>query len=98
VKNDVNEGKKTLLMIKAMEYSPEHESFIKGCLKNGNINDADFERLKEIVKSSGSYNYSLNTMRKLAEKSKSYLESVEGDSETKSFLKWFADYIITRQN
>ena len=98
VKNDVNEGKKTLLMIKAMEYSPEHESFIKKCLKNGNINDDDFEKLKNIVKSSGSYDYSINTMKKLAEKSKSYLETVEGDQETKSFLKWFADYIITRQN
>ncbi|WP_393971453.1 polyprenyl synthetase family protein [Oxyplasma meridianum] len=98
VKNDVNEGKKTLLMIKAMEYSPEYMPFINECLKNGDISDEDFEKLKDIVKSSGSYDYSINMMKKLAEKSKSYLELVDGESETKNFLKWFADYIITRQN
>ena len=98
VKNDVNEGKKTLLMIKAIEFSPDDAEFIKMCLNNGNINDEDFQRLKDIVKSSGSYDYSIKTMKKIVEKSKSYLETVDGDSETKNFLRWFADYIITRKN
>ena len=98
VKNDVNEGKKTLLMIKAVENSPQDAAFINACLNSGNINDEDFERLKDIVKSTGSYDYSIKTMKKLAEKSKSYIENVDGDIEIKDFLRWFADYIITRKN
>lgn len=99
IKSDVNEGKKTLLMLKAMELSgPANKEFIKTCLASGNVSDDDFERLKDIVKESGSYEYSRNLMQKMIDKSKEYLSQVEGDPLIKEFLSWFANYIIERKN
>lgn len=99
IKNDVNEGKKTLLILKAIENSRDEDAeFIKRCLSSGDVSDEDFEALRKIVKESGSYDYSLEIMKKITEKSKEYLRSIEGDEEVKEFLLWFSDFIISRQH
>lgn len=98
IKSDVNEGKKTLLMLKAMEYSEEDRQFISECLSSGNVSDADFARLRKIVKDSGSYDYSRQLMQRMISKSKEYLKQVEGKAEIKEFLNWLADYIIERKS
>lgn len=99
IKSDVNEGKKTLLMLKAMEYSSEEDGkFIRRCLSSGNVSDEDFARLKELVKKSGSYDYSRKMMQLMIDKSKEYLSMVDGDSDIKEFLNWLADYIIQRKS
>lgn len=99
IKSDVNEGKKTLLMLKAMENSdPDDAAFIRSCLRSGNISDTDFSRLKDLVISSGSYDYSRKLMKRMIEKSKDYLSQVNGNSEIKEFLGWLAHYIIERTN
>ena len=99
IKNDVNEGKKTLLMLKAIENStPEDASFIRKCLASGDVSDEDFEKLRNIVRDSGSYDYSIEIMKKMIEKSKEYLKTVEGNEEIKEFLMWFSDYIISRKH
>lgn len=99
IKSDVNEGKKTLLMIKALEKSsPNDRNFIRECLSSGSVSDTDFERLQELVKSTGSLDYSKSIMQKLVAKSKDYVEKLEGDQNVKDFLNWFADYIISRKN
>ena len=99
IKNDVNEGKKTLLMLKAIENSPpEDAEFIRKCLASGNVSDDDFEKLRKIVKDSGSYDYSIDTMKKMIGQCKEYLASIDGNSEVKDFLLWFADYIISREH
>lgn len=99
IKSDVNEGKKTLLMIKAMENSDRNDrDFIMKCLASGNVSDSDFNRLKEIVRDTGSLDYSREVMNKLVSRSKEYISRIEGDREIKSFLDWFADYIISRKN
>ena len=97
IKSDVNEGKKTLLMLRAMETSGEADSeFIKASLRSGNVSDADFARLKKIVMDSGSYDYSRSLMDRMIEKSKEYLARVNGDRQVKDFLSWMAHYLIER--
>lgn len=99
IKSDVNEGKKTLLMLKAMELAPEKDSiFIRDCLKSGNVSDNDFKRVQDIVMNSGSYDYSRKLMTKMIEKSREYLGQVNGDGSIKEFLSWLASYIIERSN
>lgn len=99
IKSDVNEGKKTLLMLKAIEYSgPEDGKFIRQCLSSGNVSDSDFHKLRQIVKDSGSYDYSRKMMESMIEKSKEYLSQVRGNPEVKEFLKWLAHYIIERKS
>lgn len=99
IKSDVNEGKKTLLMLKAMELSGQEErDFIEKCLSSGNVSDEDFEKLKKIVMDSGSYEYSRTMMQRMIEKSKEYLSKVNGDPVIKEFLSWLAHYIIERKS
>ena len=97
IKSDVNEGKKTLLILKAIERSgSEDADFIRKCIGSGNVSDQDFEKLRKIVMDTGSYEYSRNLMTKLIQKSKEYLAQVQGNAEIKEFLAWFAHYIIDR--
>lgn len=99
VKSDVNEGKKTLLMLKAMELSSRAEAeFIKECLKSGNVSDSDFEKLKGIVTRTGSLDYSSRMAADLVKKAKQHLNRIDGDPEVKNFLDWFADYLVNRKS
>ncbi len=99
VKSDVNEGKKTLLMLKAMEKSDDKDrAFILKCLNSGNISDTDFERLKRIVVDTGSYDYSLKIVRNMSDKAIEYLSMINGDKQVKDFLKGLAYYVIDRKN
>ncbi len=97
-KSDVNEGKKTLLMMKAMEESDEHQrEFIRSCLESGNVSDEDFVKLRRIVESSGSLDYSLNLAGMFVRRAKDYLSAVKGNKKEKDFLLWFADYVVERK-
>ena len=99
VKSDVNEGKQTLLMIKAMEYGTNEESqFINEILKRGNVSDDEFERIKKIVEKTGSYDYSRKLIGKFISSGKDYARSIKGDPQTKEFLIWLSDYLVTRKN
>ncbi len=98
-KSDVNEGKQTLLIIKALEKSGKGDrEFIWKCLNNRNIDDEDFEKLKDIIVKTGSLDYSRWLIKKFVENGKKRLEKIDGRKETKAFLHWFADYLVTRKN
>ena len=99
IKSDVNEGKKTLLMLKAMELCDEPDrSFIKRCLQSGEVSDSDFRKLQGIVRDCGSYDYSRKMMAMMIRKSKEYLSMITGEPRILSFLAWFADYIVARES
>jgi len=99
IKSDVMEGKKTLLVLKALELADESDSrFIIENLGRQDITDADFERFRGIVEKSGSLDYSKKMIEKLNAKCKEYLSAVRGNQGPKSFLKWFSDYIIQRKS
>ncbi len=98
-KSDVNEGKQTLLMIVAMRNSDERDrEFIWKTLRSGNVSDADFEKLKKIVVESGSLDYSRWIINRFIERGKYYLSRVDGNSEVKDFLNWFADFLVSRKS
>ncbi|WP_298407002.1 polyprenyl synthetase family protein [Ferroplasma sp.] len=99
IKSDVNEGKKTLLMIKAYENSSEEiRKFIESCLKNGNINDSDFNRLREIVKSTGSYEYTKQKIDEYNDLARSALARIDGNRDTVEMLDFLLEYLIKREN
>lgn len=99
IKSDVNEGKKTLLILKAMELSGESDrGFLKEMLRSGNVSDTEFQRIRKIVTDSGSYDYSRRIINSMISRCKDYLNDVHGDQSVKSFLSWFADYIVERKN
>ncbi|MGC8608491.1 MAG: polyprenyl synthetase family protein [Thermoplasmata archaeon] len=97
--SDVNEGKKTLLMLKAIEFSGQSDKkFIIESLKTGNITRDDFEKLKKIVIDTGSYDYSVRLMEKLVEGARKYLLQVRGNDNAKKVLNWLSEYLINRDH
>ncbi|MCL4314949.1 MAG: polyprenyl synthetase family protein [Candidatus Thermoplasmatota archaeon] len=99
IKSDINEGKKTLLVLKAMELgSPEEASFISRAIRSGNISDDDFTRVKAIMERTGSLDYSRRLAATLVKKSKDYLSRVEGDAKIKRIIEGFSDYLINRES
>ncbi|KAA8921894.1 polyprenyl synthetase family protein [Thermoplasma sp.] len=97
--SDVNEGKRTLLMIKAMEFSDRKDAeFIDHILRRGNVTREEFERIKSIVMNSGSYDYSVRLMDSLVVKSKEYLDRIKGNSCAKNYLAWLSDYLVSRDH
>ncbi|MEM0139243.1 MAG: polyprenyl synthetase family protein [Ferroplasma sp.] len=98
-KGDVNDGKKTLLMIRAYENSDSSKrSFIEKCLKSGNVSDSDFEELKNIVKESGSYDYSMNKIKEYNKLALAALDGIHGDKSILELLNFFLGYLTNREN
>lgn len=99
IKSDINEGKKTLLVLKAMELgSPQEAAFISKSLKSGNISDEDFMKVRAIIERTGSLDYSRRLASLLVGKSKEYLSRVDGDPSIKSVIEGFSDYLINRES
>ncbi|MFW5902642.1 MAG: polyprenyl synthetase family protein [archaeon] len=99
VDSDLKEGKKTLLILKAMENGNEEQRRkIKQTLGNKNITQKQVEEIRKIVKETGSYEYSKKRVSKMIEESKEALRKSNNiDPEIKDFLLGIADYIITRE-
>ena len=97
--SDLKEGKKTLLMIKALEKADALErNVIYYCLGNQDIDPEMIEDVRDIVKSTGSLDYSVNLAKDLISESKEQLELLEDvNQEAKEFLLAFADYMLERK-
>lgn len=97
-KSDVNEGKRTLLMLKALENgSTDERKFIFDVLRSGNVSDQEFLRVRKIVEETGSLDFSVRISSMLVDRGKKYLEKINGDSKILDFLNWVADYLIKRK-
>ncbi len=96
--SDLQEGKKTLLVVKAFENGNEKQRRkIKETLGKKDITREEVEEIREIVKETGSYEYSRKMTAQLAEEAKDVLDEDIIAPETVEFLRGLADYIITRE-
>lgn len=96
--SDLKEGKKTLLILKALEKGDEEQNkTILDALGNEDVEEEEVERVRKIVKETGSYDYSWKLAMELAEEGKEVLDDDVLDPEIVGFLKGLADYIITRE-
>ncbi len=92
--SDIKEGKKTLLIVKALELcNKEDKEFLLKEYGNKNASCESMDKIREIIKECGAYNYCMNKFRELIEKSKSSLDDVELRNEGKDYLLEMADYI-----
>ena len=89
--SDLVEGKKTLIVIKAMEMGVEIEVFGKGKASEEEIAKA-VEKLKEC----GAIDYASKKAREFVERGKEHLK-VLPDSDAKELLMAIADYLVTRE-
>jgi geranylgeranyl diphosphate synthase, type I len=92
--SDIKEGKKTLIIAKTLELcSPKEREFILKEYGNEKISDESVEKIKEIIKKCGSYDYCRNKLNELTENAKKLIINVELQKEGKDSLIELADYI-----
>ncbi len=89
--SDIVEGKKTLVIIKAMEMGVEIEIFGKGKASKEEIAKA-VEKLKEC----GAIDYASKRAKEFVEMGKGFLKRLP-DSSAKRLLCEIADYLVTRE-
>ncbi|MFQ5493146.1 MAG: polyprenyl synthetase family protein [Candidatus Dojkabacteria bacterium] len=97
--SDLREGKHTLLIIKALEKASKKDgAAITRALGNSNLTDRMAERVREIIRKTGSLGYSKKTAKKFVYKAKDALEAMpDWDGEGREFLEGVADYMINRE-
>ncbi|MCG1666743.1 MAG: polyprenyl synthetase family protein [Thermoplasmata archaeon] len=94
VTSDLEEGKKTLLILKAME-DVRYRDYILNILGKRNISRDELENIREIVRKTGALDYTFSLAKDLVKKGIEALKEI--DSDEKLFLKEFAEYVIGRK-
>jgi geranylgeranyl diphosphate synthase type I len=95
---DIQEGKKTLMLIKAQEFGTrEQKTFLRKVLGKKNISRAEIKKFQEIMIASGALKYVQTLAASLAIKAKKSLVQADIDPETKDFLLSIADYMVERK-
>jgi geranylgeranyl diphosphate synthase type I len=94
---DIVEGKRTLLIMKALEIaSMEERSLILETLGRKELTVEGAERLRMIIRNCGSEQYSRNLAGKLSEEGISALETSILDPDAILFLKELSGYLLSR--
>ncbi len=102
VGSDIRQGKKTLLLLYAMENlqlteSCEEVEFLQHCIGNKDLKHDELKRVRKIFKNCGALEYSRNLAIEYVKKAKLVLDSSDFKAETKEFLNYLANFIIERK-
>lgn len=97
VDSDLREGKKTLLILKALKQAnAEQKEKILSCLGNRNLSHEQANEVRQIIKATGAYDYSKALAEKLVNQAKKAMEQSHFRSEGKEFLLGIAEYLLQR--
>jgi len=97
--SDLAEGKKTLLVLKALEKgSKEQKKFIKQSLNKKNISKKEMEKFRNVIKETGSLEYSENLARNFAQEALDALAKIDfKNNQARKFFAGIVDYIVNRK-
>lgn len=96
---DISEGKRTLIVVHALNNANEKErKRLMQILSSHTKNKEEIMEAIEILKRTGSIDYSINYAKKIVEKQKKKLEKIRfKNEEAKKILLDFADFFIKRE-
>ena len=98
VGSDLKEGKRTLLILKALEKgTPEQQARLKSFLGKQDITPEEVKEAQEIIKETGSLDYSKQLAIDYAKKGIQAIENADFNQEAKEYLLGIADYLINRE-
>jgi geranylgeranyl diphosphate synthase type I len=98
VGSDVKQGKKTLLILKALEKgSDKQKVFIKRHLGNARISKQQLEEFRKIIVDTGSLNYSKKLIKSLLDKSRNIILKAKLKPYGKKFLLDLAGFMEKRE-
>ena len=98
--SDLKEGKKTLLIVKALEKgNKKQKAILEDLLGKTHIKNEELELARKIIIDTGSLEYSKKTALRLVMKAKNKLNEMANpkwSNRGKEFLEGIADYMINR--
>jgi len=98
VGSDVQEGKKTLLILHALENCKEDErEFVLKALGNERVTAADIARVRDIVRTTSSLEYSKRLVAEMTDKAVQAIKTSNFRAEAKEFLINIANFIGNRE-
>ncbi|MFZ2777672.1 MAG: polyprenyl synthetase family protein [Candidatus Moraniibacteriota bacterium] len=96
--SDLKEGKKTLILLKALELATKEDSaFIMKNLGARNMSEKTVDRIKEIMLKTGAYDYCVNYAKDLIMESKKIISRQIYHEKGKSFILGISDYLLERE-
>ncbi len=96
--SDIREGKRTLLIIKAYENGTEAQRRrIEEVLGKKDLTEDELEEIREIIRETGSLDYSQGLMERLVREAKEVLERSDIAEPTRTILLQLADYMVYRE-
>lgn len=99
VGSDIKEGKKTLLIAKAVrEANDKQKEILTNLLGSAKISLKEIEEVRDIITKTGSLEYSQKIASELIKVSKKHLEEIEILPQHKEFLNDLADFIVKREH
>ncbi|MBN1915611.1 polyprenyl synthetase family protein [Candidatus Dojkabacteria bacterium] len=97
VSSDLAEGKKTLLIVKALEEASKgNKAFILKTLGNKNLTKKSADIVRDIIIKTGALDYSKKLALQYVVKAKKALNRININNEGKDFLEGITDYVINR--
>lgn len=99
VDSDIKEGKRTLLVVKAYEFSNRTEKkLLDSVIGNKKARKKDIEAVREIMRDSGSLKYSQELAFRLIKRAKEALYGEKLEEDGKKYLLQAADYLLNRSS
>ena len=97
--NDLREGKKTLLVIRALRsLPPEEAKYLKEVLSKEEKDFEELERAADLIKKSGALDYALKVAEELESKARKILSEVEFvDEEAVELINELLDFAVKRE-
>lgn len=98
VGSDIEEGKITILVVKAREKANrEQKKILDEILGKKNLTVKEIESFRKVIRETGALEYAKELAFEYVKKGKKALNKIEMKKETKDFLLGMADYMIQRE-
>lgn len=99
VGSDIIEGKQTVLVIKALELgNPGQKAIIRKYLKKSELSAKELEIFRQVIKETGSLEYSQKLAGKFIQESIAALRKIEfKNKKAEEFLSGIAEYMLSRE-
>jgi len=95
---DIKEGKKTLLITKALEKAnSKQKAVLNSALGNRNITAKEINQVRNIIKDTGSLEFSRRKAERLIKISKKHIKKANIKDKYKEFLISLADFVAKRE-
>lgn len=95
--SDIKKGKRTLLVIKALERAKEEQKeILRTTLGKSDATSEEVESVRHIFEETGALDYCRRKEVAFSEQAKKALELVHMKEEQKEFLRYLADFVIER--